>query len=305
MRVISRRCRSPHIWSIEDKNINEHFFPDVLTQHCMVMLSKDLAVAESYNPWSGRWKSYGKPCPYDRCFVSVSVGRWVYIFGEDRQVFSLDTLSNAWREMAKMSTERSEPCVTVLDGLIYICGGTIAATGKGMRTCERFDPENNTWEKIQSMKKPRTKHCLASSRGFVYAIGGLNNNNAAVKLVERISPKQGVWMNAAPMKKARSGALCFVKDESIYVFGGSFAPDDSVEMLNSSGSGWTMITMLLPKNYLSTCAIEDDVFVICNSDSSNESDLEIQELHLGGEKPNFVEKIENLPNFGSLAIVKS
>lgn len=271
----------------------------------MVVVSKNLQTAKSFDPWSGRRKTYRKTREFEGSFVSCSVGCVVYIFGDDRTAFALDTVANSWREMSRMSVDRTDPGVAACGGMVYVTGGVVMATGKGVRTAERFDPERNFWEKMPSMKKPRSRHCLVASRGFVYAIGGLNNNNAPVKLVERISPKQGVWMNAAPMKKSRSSALCVVKDESVFVLGGTFVPDDSVEMLNASGSGWTTITVSIPKNCLAACAVGDDVFVVCGADSGNEKDLEIREFRLDGEKSNWVENIADLGHFGGLAVAVS
>nr|XP_039267541.1 kelch-like protein 20 [Styela clava] len=296
-----------------EKALFSHIQPDLVTddgsdtlmQDTMVMFDQGRKDVVSYDPWSGKWKDFAI-CDFEfdgKC-IAVTVEKCVYIMGENGRVFRLDTDKNTWREMAKMGTERGDPRAVVLDGMIYVSGGTVSETNKSMRTAERFDPKKNLWEKLQSMKKPRSKHCLASSRGFVYAIGGLNNNNTAVKLVERWGPSSGGWINVAPLKRPRSGAVSAVKEDSIYIFGGTFTPDISVEVLNPTVSGWTTINVTIPKNFVAACVSGEDIYVVCSSDLMGN---EKYELHLitFDDEPVIVERIDNIQKFGCISVLRS
>ncbi|UCG88145.1 MAG: hypothetical protein JSW71_06275 [Gemmatimonadota bacterium] len=80
-----------------------------------------------------------------------------------------------WTPKADMPTPRWSPASSVVNGKIYIIGGTVADTGNrraNLQAVEVYDPETDTW--IQEVDMPTARGWLSSSvvDGKLYAIGG-------------------------------------------------------------------------------------------------------------------------------------
>ena len=90
--------------------------------------------------------------------------------GPSDAVYEYDAVNAVWLARAAMPTPRHEHTSVVLDGVIYVIGGSIG--GMGIATVEAYDPQTDTWESKSDMPAVRASHAAASYRNTVYVFGG-------------------------------------------------------------------------------------------------------------------------------------
>uniref|UniRef100_A0A1I7XV23 BACK domain-containing protein n=1 Tax=Heterorhabditis bacteriophora TaxID=37862 RepID=A0A1I7XV23_HETBA len=94
----------------------------------------------------------------------------------------------------------------VLDGKIYVCGGTDGRVQRRerLRCAERYDPVLNRWEKIASMRHMRSDAAATGAAGRLYVAGGFNGTEVMAS-VEMYIPHSDVWTDITAMPGPRSG----------------------------------------------------------------------------------------------------
>ncbi|CAH8269852.1 unnamed protein product [Arabidopsis lyrata] len=93
--------------------------------------------------------------PYDqhpKYPTILAIGAEIYIIGgflkrtRSKRVLILDCLSHQWRRLPKMRLSRASAAADVIDGKIYVIGGTRSKNIENWG--EVFDPKTQTWEPI-------------------------------------------------------------------------------------------------------------------------------------------------------------
>ncbi|KAK9272255.1 hypothetical protein L1049_002626 [Liquidambar formosana] len=103
-----------------------------------------------------RFSSY-KGGIYENC---IALGRIIYHFGGSyrfsRKVRCLDTSrpEQGWKKGHRMISHRREPCAVVLDGKLYIMGGTDPKSRNPETWAEVFDPCLRKWEPLPPLPSP-------------------------------------------------------------------------------------------------------------------------------------------------------
>ena len=82
-----------------------------------------------------------------------------------------------------MVTGRYDPAVGVINGIIYVAGGTATATGQHLKTVETYNPQTDTWSTNTPLPYPVVAASGAVVNGKFYAIGGYDTNNATLASV--------------------------------------------------------------------------------------------------------------------------
>jgi len=110
----------------------------------------------------------------------------------------------------------------VLDGKVYVFGGTTCDNCGSMAVVEKYDPVSDTWNVSSSLPTPRYRLAAVSVNGSLYAIGGTTNDAAASNIVEVFNPKLNQWTTDAPLIHNRSGLAASTVDDqqTIWVVGG-------------------------------------------------------------------------------------
>jgi N-acetylneuraminic acid mutarotase len=211
---------------------------------------------------------------------------------EGRQVAG----SGRWRDLAPMSTPRTNLATAEvaglvyaigaagLDGLLYVAGGFIALGGNNFEITNSvvvYDPTQDTWRSVAPMPTARERLRLVASGGYLYAIGGLAPPSAAggfgpsLTTVERYDPKSNSWATMNPMVESR-GLPCAVETRVgqrrvlVVVGGFEFTADGSfvgarrtTEVFDPATGQWTLLDVLLPSGRgAHDCATEADGTVL-------------------------------------------
>lgn len=169
---------------------------------------------------------------------------------------------NVWESKADMPTARKEitDAATVLDGKIYVMGGTSAA-GTITNVFEMYDPTTNGWTTLAPYPLSVWRASLIAFDGKIYGMGGyealnpfpFNPSNKAFVY----DPGANSWSPISDMISPRGSSASVILNGNIHLVGGantdaldshhSYDPDtnswSSVSSLNQKRSGLTAVTI--------------------------------------------------------------
>ena len=161
------------------------------------------------------------------------------LFGLFTTALLFMVVSNAagekWQIVSELSTQRTGFSTAVVDGKIYLIGGTPFQNRRGpygLSTVEVYDPKTNSWEQVADMPTPRTSTETAVVNGTIYVCGGYNGiDNRAVNLkfldiVEAYDPQTDTWTRKQGMSVSRVDFGVGAVAGKIYSIGGSVHPLD-------------------------------------------------------------------------------
>lgn len=173
-----------------------------------------------------------------------------------------------WVAKNTMPTARSGFAAAQLNGLIYVCGGSVQNTGSipGPETnmVEIFDPATATWSAGPSMPTARIGATAAVLGGKLYVIGGDNLlAPGGTGIVEQFDPVSGTWSQLTSMPTARAFAAGVVIGTQIVVAGGASGGFDvaATEAYDAT-NGWVAFSpMTTARENLAADAINGVMYV--------------------------------------------
>lgn len=217
-----------------------------------------LNTVEVYDPATDTWESKS-PMPTARQGASCSVvAGMIYIIGggvsPDIDFWVVETFStveeynpatDTWTSKTPMPTSRGWHSANVVDGKIYIMGGSKdGGAGNQMRhvlTVEVYDPSTDTWLKMDDMPKSRAGGFSSVVDGKIYLFGG----HQAKSRVDEYDPVTDTWTTKSEMPTARNGLSTSKLDGKIYLIGGyipagmRFAGLTIVDVYDPATNTWT------------------------------------------------------------------
>ena len=162
-----------------------------------------------------------------------------------------------WQVISELPTQRRGFATAVVDGKIYLIGGTPLQNRRGpygLSTVEVYDPKTNSWEQVADMPTPRASTETAVINGTIYVCGGYNGaDNRLVNLkfldiVEAYDPQTDTWVRKQGMSIPRKQFGVGVVAGKIYAIGGYIHPLDKkpedpwridlVEVYNPATDTW-------------------------------------------------------------------
>ncbi len=176
----------------------------------------------------------------------------------DTQGNSLRFSTAQWTQKADMPTARSAFSTCVVDGKIFVIGGSLWLEWEeygdmSISTVEMYDPETDTWEGKANMPTVRSNASVSVVDGKIYAIGGskikkiqrpggFSTESEELPTVEMYDPATDTWTQKADMPTPKKTKTCVV-DGKIYAIGGwSTANEQSqletVEVYDPATDAW-------------------------------------------------------------------
>lgn len=157
---------------------------------------------------------------------------------------------NTWTSGAPMPTALVGAAAAVLQGKIYLVGGTTGSTV--VSDTQIFNPVTNAWSAGVPLPVPIASAAAAVVNNVLYVMGGSESENGspATRTVWAYDPKTKTWSIKTAMPIARDLAAAVVVNDIIYVIGGwdGVLPDNglaSVESYNPATDTWTEEAPLL------------------------------------------------------------
>ena len=150
--------------------------------------------------------------------------------------------ANEWRVISELRTQRAGFATAVVEGKIYLIGGTLFEHERGVRRenepgiwrgpfgmslVEVYDPETNTWQRLTDMPTVRSDAKAAVVAGRIYVLGGrVGKDNRGVnlttlKVVEMYDPQTDTWVRKQDMSRRRAAFGIGVVAGKIYAIGGT------------------------------------------------------------------------------------
>jgi N-acetylneuraminic acid mutarotase len=126
---------------------------------------------------------------------------------------------DSWTSMEPMPTARNGFGVAVVEGKIYVIGGS---NGSLLGTNEMYDPVTDTWTTQTPMPTPRIGFGIAVYQNKIYVIGGqiglLPQDVTGAN--EVYDPSTDTWESKTGIPEARDGFRANVVNNKIYIIGG-------------------------------------------------------------------------------------
>ncbi len=227
-----------------------------------------------------------------RSLQGVMVGLAVVVLSH----FAMENVAaNEWRVISELPTQRVGFATAVVDGKIYLIGGTLFEHERGvlrepgpgiwrgpfgMSLVEVYDPETNTWERLTDMPTRRRAVRAAVIRDTLYAIGGsgwppiFGAGGPYLGTLEVYEPRINRWTKRADMPNPRTVFFLVVIDEKIYLIGGLRAGDRRfapVEVYDPATERWRVIpgtpSVVLP---FGVVAVNGKIYVFGGDDKDFE-----------------------------------
>ena len=175
---------------------------------------------------------------------------------------------DTWTKKTDMPTPRFGHGAAVIDGKIYVIGGSHANV-TGLPTMQVYDPVADAWDEKADMPTKRYFHSTSVVNGKIYVIGGCLAPWTARPVVEVYDPDNDTWVKKADMPTSRAAHATSVVDGLIYAIGGvdnNKNPLSTVEAYDPATDTWTKKTnMPTRRSWLSTCVVDGIIYAIGGS----------------------------------------
>ncbi|BBN16655.1 hypothetical protein MPTK1_7g08240 [Marchantia polymorpha subsp. ruderalis] len=171
--------------------------------------------------------------------VDPSVGK-----GPTAEVSMYDPVLDRWVKGASLNTPRSQFGCGVVDGKLYVVGGS-GADDERLSSMEVYDPERDEWTRSANLRKSRWSCFAAGVGGKLYVMGGRSSFTLGnCRSIDVFDPKTGNWTE---LKNGCQMVLTHaVINDKIYCL--EWKDERSLKVYNTADNTWTRILLPLPSN---------------------------------------------------------
>ncbi|XP_063159159.1 kelch-like protein 33 [Candoia aspera] len=224
-----------------------------------------------FDPLCRSWERLADMTNCRSYFPVVFLNGFFYALGgSSNEVYCLDLVecyepqSNTWRPCAPLPTPVCGHAACVLDGCIYISGGS-----DGSCRCQssliRYRPDGPPFL-LAPMQEERAGHIMEVLNRRIYVAGGLrwrdgHGGYADQLTCEVYSPDQDMWVTLSPLPQAHVIAASVVLTGELYVMGGyshnTYRDTHLIHCYNPSHDRWVNMGTM-PQAYadLKACVLE-------------------------------------------------
>jgi len=211
---------------------------------------------EVYDPGTDTWTTKSEmPTARQGLTISVVNGK-IYAIGGGAsssssygQVETFSTVeeyepaTDTWTTKSPMPTSRGFHFANVVDGKIYVIGGSQASEPNRNRvpTVEVYDPATDTWTQKGNMPGKRSAGSSSVVDGKIYIIGGYEG----ARRVDEYDPSTNTWTTKSEMPTPRHALSTSVVNGKVYAIGGylpgvrNYPGVATVEVYDPATDTWT------------------------------------------------------------------
>lgn len=179
-------------------------------------------------------------------------------------------LSNTWKSVGPMTTERADHTATLLnDGRVLIAGG-FKGEGKYftvLSSAEIFNPAINSFISVGSMSVPRTFHTATLlNDGRILITGGTDNNGLALNSAEIFNPATNSFSSVGNLTTGRFyHTATLLNDGKILIAGGNNISLKSTEIFDPSTNAFSSGTdMTVARSHYAAARLNDGQVLLVN-----------------------------------------
>lgn|GEM_PF-6930138 len=197
--------------------------------------------------------------------------------------------SVSWKTRTATGLQRKNGAAGVLNGLLYLAGGTAGATFTKTGSTQTYDPSTTTWTTLANMNSPRDFVSGDATAGKFFVVGGLDTGGNVTSTVEAYDPSPSCvpnpgsppdipptvcpgtippigWSQFHSMNHARSRHRALAVGGRMYVFGGDDSGGNLVaipEAYSPDTDSWAdLATMPTPRDDVAVGALNGFIYVI-------------------------------------------
>jgi N-acetylneuraminic acid mutarotase len=172
---------------------------------------------QAFNPPTNTWSQEADlPLPVDHTMAAGYRGR-VYVAGgygpgRSRLTTLFAFIGDGWTRLASMPEQRAAGGAAIVNGKLYVVGGTTSSTIGAPSTLARtmlvYDIARNRWATRRG-PTPREHLGVAALGGKIYAVAGRTAGfDTNMAIVEVFNPRTGRWsrLRSVPSRRGGTGA---------------------------------------------------------------------------------------------------
>ena len=155
----------------------------------------------------------------------------------------------------------------VIDGKIYVIGGTHTDQDLPLKTVEVYDPVLGRWAPKADMNTARCLFPACVVNGKIWALGGAERLwHSSIKSIEEYDPLTDTWTYVTDMPRVRQGHTAFLVNGKIYIIGGGTTWEKAiaeVDVYDTLTGSWTLVAPIpTPRTYLSAVVLNGKIYTI-------------------------------------------
>lgn len=132
---------------------------------------------------------------------------------------------DSWTTMEPMPTLRENFELVVLNGRIYVIGGSNSSQQVYFGINEEYDSTSNNWDTKEVMPTPRSGFGTFVFQDKIYCVGGYSTETSYLGVNEVYDPVSDTWEVETSMPTSRSGMQTTMVNGKIYFLGGAIGYD--------------------------------------------------------------------------------
>ena len=149
-------------------------------------------------------------------------------------------VEDTWEQERDMPEPRFWFSTSVVNGKIYIIGGTPDGVSEPNVSMYEYDPATGAWTRKADMPTPRVYHESCVVDGKIYVIGGGNKHEEVLPTVEAYDPVTNSWARKVDMPTPRILPVLCAVDGKIYAIGSQSSDTGTpVEVYDPATNTWT------------------------------------------------------------------
>jgi N-acetylneuraminic acid mutarotase len=225
-------------------------------------------VVEEYDPAADTWTRRADMPTARQGVVAAAVDGIIYAIGGWKgdpvacwgdvlsTVEAYDPATDTWTTKTDMPTARTLSAIAVVDGVIYVIGGSANAV---LPTVEAYDPATDEWTRKADMATVRYCHAACVVDGQIYVFGGdtIWVTNIILPTVEVYDPGADAWTQASDMPTARKAHTASVVDGKMYIIGGKTSMPLIVDVYDPGADAWTTTAHIPYSKWYHAAAVVD------------------------------------------------
>ena len=247
-----------------------------------------LARVDIYDTQTRRWHTAAEMRTPRIAPEAVVFSNDIYVFGGFNRtavrgetykkiVEVYDTRTHTWRKKRDMPTLRRNFGTVLVDGKIYVIGGTVHDKNLGKQVStglvEAYDPLTDRWEKRADMPTKRAYFDPVTVDGKIYAIGGhILNHGLALEDqffigIEEYNPKTNTWRRLPDMPTFKYAFGIATINDEIWTFGGYDLENrldylDTVEVYDPKNNRWRVTEPMLAAKMTTAVVANGTIYLL-------------------------------------------
>jgi len=174
-------------------------------------------------------------------------------------------IKSFWSSVKNMSTPREEINGVLLNGKIYVIGGS-EDRNKISDKVDFYDTVTNEWHTVASLPTPRDHIGASVYDNKIFVVGGYDVHDTPTNQLLIYDPQTNRWREGAPMPTSRGALIAEFINGTLYAAGGVDSTHNvvsTVEAYDPQTNKWfTRASMPTARHHASATVVDGKLYVL-------------------------------------------